>query len=251
MKKIVAVINQKGGVGKTTTSINLASGLADENKSVLLIDFDPQANCTVGVGIEPGSFTYAIHDVLINKIDARDAIISTPIKGLDIIPSHIRLDHAEQQLTPQMFKESRLKKAIENLSYDYIIIDCRPSLGTLTVNALFACNFIIIPCEISKYSLDGLSNLLETVEIVKESEFDSFKDNIRILITKYDSRKKVSNDWAFNELKNYDEMLLNLKIRANESINQAHIAGEPVFRFSKSSIGSEDYAMLTQEMLKV
>ena len=133
MKKIIAVINQKGGVGKTTTSINFSAGLAREGQRVLLIDLDPQAHSTIGLGIEPGTYERAIHDVLINKKNIRDAILSTQIDNLDLAPSHIRLDRAEQQLTPEMFKESRLHKAIRNLNYDFIIIDCRPTLGTLTV----------------------------------------------------------------------------------------------------------------------
>ena len=136
MQKIVAVTNQKGGVGKTTTSINLAAGLAREGRRVLLIDLDPQAHSTIGLGIEPGSYDQAIHDVLVNKWDIRDVTMETSIENLSLVPSHIRLDKAEQQLTPDMFKETRLHKALRNLDYDFIVIDCRPTLGTLTVNAL-------------------------------------------------------------------------------------------------------------------
>jgi chromosome partitioning protein len=146
---ITAVINQKGGVGKTTTSINLSAGLALKGKKVLLIDLDPQAHTTIGVGIEPESFEFAIHDVLLQRKKIKDIILKTSIKNLDLVPSHIRLDRAEQQLNPEMFRETFLHKAIRNLDYKYIIIDCRPTLGTLTINALFACNFAPVCCKIS------------------------------------------------------------------------------------------------------
>jgi len=167
MKKIIAVINQKGGVGKTTTSINFSAGLARQGYRVLLIDLDPQAHSTIGLGVEPGSFQYAVHDVLVKKRDIRDVILKTKAPNLDLVPSHIRLDGAEQWMTSQMFKETWLHKAIRNLDYDFIIIDCRPTLGTLTVNALYASNFILVPCEMTRYSLDGFADLMNTVENVK------------------------------------------------------------------------------------
>ena len=170
MQKIVAIINQKGGVGKTTTSINLASGLARHGQRVLLIDLDPQAHSTIGLGIEPESYRLAMHDVLVNKKDIKEIILKTPIENLSLAPSHIRLDKAEYQLTPEMFKESKLQKAIHGLEYDFIVIDCRPTLGTLTINALFASNFIIVPCEMGRYALDGFADLMEAIDKVKNNE---------------------------------------------------------------------------------
>ena len=251
MKKIIAVINQKGGVGKTTTSINFSAGLAREGQRVLLIDLDPQAHSTIGLGIEPGTYERAIHDVLINKKNIRDAILSTQIDNLDLAPSHIRLDRAEQQLTPEMFKESRLHKAIRNLNYDFIIIDCRPTLGTLTVNALYACNFIVVPCEMARYSLDGFSDLMETIDSVKNSEEADNQNLIRILLTKFDSRKNITNDWVLEQLEPYQNLLFKTKIRQNEALNQAHIAQEPIFKFKSKSPGAQDYQQLTKEFLNL
>jgi len=251
MERIVAVINQKGGVGKTTTSINLTSGLAISGHRVLLADLDPQAHSTLGLGREPDTYKYAIHDVLINKKDIRDVILRTSLKNLDLAPSHIRLERAEQQLTPEMFKESRLHKAIRNLDYDYIIIDCRPTLGTLTVNALYACDFILVPCEMGRYSLDGFSDLMDTIESVKNNDGTEEEKLIRILLTKFDSRKSITNEWVFEQLKPYKTLLLDTRIRQNEALNQAQIAMESIFTFKPNSPGARDYKGLTEEFLSI
>jgi len=251
MKRIVAVINQKGGVGKTTTSINLTSGLAISGHRVLLTDLDPQAHSTLGLGREPDTYKYAIHDVLINKKDIRDVILRTSLKNLDLAPSHIRLERAEQQLTPEMFKESRLHKAIRNLDYDYIIIDCRPTLGTLTVNALYACDFILVPCEMGRYSLDGFSDLMDTIESVKNNDGTEEEKLIRILLTKFDSRKSITNEWVFEQLIPYKTLLLDTRIRQNEALNQAQIAMESIFAFKPNSPGARDYKGLTEEFLSI
>lgn len=247
MKRIIAVANQKGGVGKTTTSINFACALALRGKRVLLIDLDPQAHSTIGLGIEPGTYQYAIHDVMVNKKNIREATLGTQVRGLDLVPSHIRLERAEQQLTPEMFKESRLHKAMRNLNYDCVIIDCRPTLGTLTINALYACNFVLVPCEMSRYSLDGFSDLMETIENVKNSGGIESEKVIRILLTRFDSRKSITNDWIIEQLRPYEALLFNTKIRQNEALNQAHIAMEPIFVFKPNSFGAQDYEQLAGE----
>ena len=249
MKRIIAVANQKGGVGKTTTSINFACALALKGKRVLLIDLDPQAHSTIGLGIEPGTYQYAIHDVMVNKKDIREATLGTQVRGLDLVPSHIRLERAEQQLTPEMFKESRLHKAMRNLDYDCVIIDCRPTLGTLTINALYACNFVLVPCEMSRYSLDGFSDLMETIESVKNSGGIESEKAIRILLTRFDLRKSITNDWIIDQLRPYEALLFNTKIRQNEALNQAHIAMEPIFLFKSNSFGAQDYEQLAGEFL--
>ncbi len=251
MIKIISIINQKGGVGKTTTSINFACSLAMEKYSVLLIDLDPQAHSTVGLGIEPRSFEFGIQDVLLNKKNIKDTILSSQIKKLDIVPSNIHLDRAEQLLTPEMFKETRLDKAIRNLDYDFIIIDCRPTLGTLTINALYSCNFVIVPCEMARYSLDGFADLMETIETVKNNGDFKKRDFIRVLLNKFDKRKTITNEWVLDQLKPYKELSFNAKIRQSESLNQAHMAQEPIFLFKANSTGVEDYKTLTKEFLKL
>lgn len=251
MKKVISVINQKGGVGKTTTSINFACGLSREGYKVLLIDLDPQAHSTLGVGIDHGSYQKAVHDVLLNREKIENVILKTQIENLEVVPSHIRLDKAEQQLTPEMFKESRLQKAIKNLAYDFVVIDCRPTLGTLTVNALYASDFILVPCEVARYSLDGFADLMDTIDTVKNDDEFNKKERIRILLTKYDSRKTISNDWVLQQLEPFNRLLLNVRIRQNEALNQAHMAQEPIFMFKPNSPGAQDYEQLTKEFLSL
>lgn len=250
MQRIVAIINQKGGVGKTTTSINLACGLARQAHRVLLIDMDPQAHSTIGLGIEPGSYKLAINDVLVHGTPIQEIILPTKITNLFLAPSHIRLDKAEHQLTPEMFREAFLSKAIKGLDYDFIVLDCRPTLGTLTINALFASNFIIVPCETGRYALDGFADLMEAVEKVKnhENEKEHF---IRIVLTKYEHRNKITNEWVLEQLTPFKNLLFHTIIRKNEAINQAHMAQEPIFVFKPDSIGAHDYQNLTDEFLSL
>lgn len=251
MRKTVAIINQKGGVGKTTTSINLACGLARKGQQVLLIDLDPQAHSTIGLGIEPGSYQLAMHDVLVNRRDINEIILKTPIDNLSLAPSHIKLDKAEHQLSPEMFRESFLHKSIRGLNYDFIVIDCRPTLGTLTINALYASNFIIVPCEVGRYALDGFSDLMEAIDKVKNSEGHDKEQFIRILLTRYDARNRVSNEWVLDQLAPFKKLLLDTIIRKNEALNQAHMAQEPIFIYKPDSTGAQDYEQLTNEFLQI
>ena len=251
MRKIISVINQKGGVGKTTTSINLSAALAVKGHKVLLIDLDPQAHSTIGLGIDPGSYQTAMHDVLPRKVDIRETIIATGVANLFVAPSHIRLDRAEQQLSSELFRETFLSKAISGLDYDFIVIDCRPTLGTLTINALYACNFIIVPCEMGRYSLDGFSDLMETIDTVKNGEASSREVFIRILLNKFDPRNRVTNEWVLNQLEPFKDMLFKALIRKNEALNQAQMAQEPICTFKPDSLGARDYEQLTQEFLKL
>jgi chromosome partitioning protein len=250
-KKNVAVVNQKGGVGKTTTSINLSSGLALAGKRVLLVDMDPQAHSTIGLGLEPGSYEKALDDVFAQKASLGETILETQVKNLFIAPSRIHLDRTEQELSTALFRESLLAKAISDLNFDFIIIDCRPTLGTLTINAIFASTFIVVPCEMSRYSLDGFADLMETIDVVKGRSLDK-REFVRILLTKFDARNKVSNEWVMTQLNGgFSEFLFNTKIRKNEALNQAHMAMEPIFSFKADSAGAEDYDQLTKELLSL
>lgn len=251
MPKIISIINQKGGVGKTTSSINLASGLARHNHKVLLIDLDPQAHSTIGLGIEPESYKLAIDDVLLQKNNISDIVLKTNVDNLFLAPSRIKLDKVEQLITPELFKESILSKAINDTDFDYIIIDCRPTLGVLTVNAIYACDFIIVPCEMGRYALDGFSDLIDTIDKVKNSKGRNKKEFFRILLTKFESRNTITNNWVFEELKPFEELIFKTRIRKNEALNQAHMSQEPIFTFKPDSNGAEDYNTLINEIIKL
>lgn len=250
MKKIISVVNQKGGVGKTTTAINLAYGLAEQKDKVLLIDFDPQANTTTALGLNPDKQS-AIDDVLLKKNEIQNIIVKTKHYNLDLIPSRIRLDTAEQMINPEFFKEAFLSNIIKDLDYNYIVIDCRPTLGTLTANAIFASNFILVPCEASLFSLDGFSDLLKAIKTLKKEEYGNKKELMRIFLTKYDSRTTTINDWILGQLEPYQDIMLDTKIRMNQALNLAHVVKKPISKLKPTSNGAKDYKNLTNELLKI
>jgi chromosome partitioning protein len=246
---IVANINQKGGVGKTTTSINLACGIAMLGRKVLLVDLDPQAHSTIILGSNPDSCPVTIQNVLLKRVAIKNIIVHTGIDNLHLAPSSIHLDKAEQLLIPEMFRETRLSNALSGLDYEFIVIDCRPTLGILSVNALYASNIVIIPCETARFSLEGFSDLLNAVNLVKRSNQTTSERILRILFCKFDSRKAISNQWVMKQLEPYCSLLFNTHIRQCEALNQAHMAKEPIFSFKPICHGAEDYANLAKEFL--
>ncbi len=245
---IISIINQKGGTGKTTTSINLSSGLSQQGKRTLVIDIDPQANATTGLNHEVNQGHLSIKDILENGIDPKDAVTDTYRDGLKLIPSSIKLSVTAEQLYSKVFREALLSRALKPLSkeYEYIIIDCPPNLGVLTVNAIYASDFIIIPCETSRSSLDGIKDLLNVITLIKGKTFK----NYRLLLTLLDARNKLTNEIVMDELAPFQEKLFSTIISRNEALNQSQFAREDIFTFDPKSRGAQDYQNLTMELLQ-
>ena len=251
MGKCIAVANQKGGVGKTTTSVNLSSCLASYGRKVLLIDTDPQGNASSGVGAEKEQITTSVYDVLINDTSMKDAIISTEYHNLDLCPSNIDLAGAEIELVAEDNREFLLKNALETVKdeYDFIIIDCPPSLGLLTLNSFVCADSIIIPIQCEYYALEGLSQLTNTIRKIKAA-FNPTLEIEGVLLTMYDTRTNLSMQVAREVKKYYGSKLYKSVIPRNVRLSEAPSFGQPINVYDKSSKGSSCYMALASEVIQ-
>jgi len=247
MAIVTAVANQKGGVGKTTTAINLSSGLARKGFKTLLIDLDPQAHSTIGLGVDRDAYIYAIDNVMLDEKEIYETVLKTDIENVDIIPSRLKLFSVENKLASEIFRERVLLEKISAVTdYDHIVIDSSPTLGSLTINALYASDIILVPCEVSRYSLEGFGDLRATIAKLKNGNH-----RLHIFLTKFKATTTRTNEWMMEELKQVSDLLMDTRIRQNESINQASIAQKPIYSYASRSAGSQDYTALTEEFLEI
>ncbi len=252
MAKIVAIANQKGGVGKTTTAINLGASLAVLDKKVLIIDADPQANATSGLGFDPKTVENSIYECIIDGVDPNEVILHVDeLEGLDILPSHIDLVGAEIEMLNFPDREKVFKQVIEKIKipYDYIFIDCSPSLGLLTLNALTAADSVIIPVQCEYFALEGLGKLLNTVKLVQ----NNLNPNLQIegfLLTMYDPRLKLANQVVEEVRRHFQSMVFDTIIQRNIRLTEAPSHGKPVILYDAKSKGAQNYLNLAKEFLQ-
>ena len=251
MAKIIAVANQKGGVGKTTTAVNLSSCLGVRKKKVLLIDADPQGNATAGVGVEVNENTLSSYDLIVSDSKLSDIVIKTEYENLDVCPGSIALAGAEVEIVNEDRREYLLKKKVEEVrnNYDYIVIDCPPSLGLITLNCLCAADSVLIPIQCEYYALEGLSQLTRTIKTIKQHLNKSLKIE-GVLLTMFDSRTKLSGQVAEEVKKYFGATVFESVVPRNVRLSEAPSYGQPIIYFDKSSKGAKCYKKLALEVIK-
>ncbi|MCU7557915.1 AAA family ATPase [Macrococcus capreoli] len=251
MTKILAVANQKGGVGKTTTSVNLSAALAELGKKVLLVDTDPQGNATSGVGVDKNNVENSVYDMLVEDVNINKCVLETAVENLYIIPANIALAGAEIELVSAMSREVRLKYAFKELEidFDYIIIDCPPSLGLLTINSFTAANGIVIPVQCEYYALEGLSQLLNTIRLVQRHLNQSLEIE-GVLLTMLDARTNLGNDVIAEVKEHFGEKVYETIIPRNVRLSEAPSHGQPINIYDARSTGAKTYKSLAEEVVK-
>lgn len=251
MGKIIAVTNQKGGVGKTTTAVNTAAGIAKSGKKVLLVDIDPQGNATSGVGVDKRSVKYSSYSVMVDEVKAEDAIVHTKFDNLDLLPSGMELAAAEIELVEADKRESKLKSALAlvKASYDFIFVDCPPSLGLITTNAFCAADTLLVPIQPEYYALEGLSQLMSTVRKIKR-RYNQYLDIEGVLLTMYDGRLNLTQQVVEEVKKFFPRKVFSAVIPRGVRLSEAPSFGMPIMYFDKSCKGSLAYMQLSEEIIQ-